>query len=61
MGNGLLLGFIALYLLGTLLVDWWASRRVKTTSDFVMAGRGLPKMFSPQYGPAILLLLCTLP
>jgi len=42
MQNGLLLSFIAIYLLGTLAVGWWASRRVKTTADFVMAGRGLP-------------------
>ncbi len=42
MQNGLLLSFIALYLLGTLAVGWWASRRVKTTADFVIAGRGLP-------------------
>lgn len=45
MQNGLLLSFIVLYLLGTLAVGWWASRRVKTTADFVMAGRGLPMMF----------------
>ncbi|MFN0174099.1 MAG: sodium:solute symporter family protein [Saprospiraceae bacterium] len=38
----MLLSFIALYLLGTLAVGWWASRRVKTTADFVIAGRGLP-------------------
>jgi SSS family transporter len=44
MQNGLLLGFIALYLLGTLAIGWWASRRVKTTADFVMAGKGLPMM-----------------
>ncbi len=44
MQNGFLLGFIALYLLGTLAVGWWASRRVKTTADFVMAGKGLPMM-----------------
>lgn len=42
MQNGLLLSFIVLYLLGTLAVGWWASRRVKTTADFVMAGKGLP-------------------
>lgn len=42
MQNGFLLGFIALYLLGTLAIGWWASRRVKTTADFVMAGKGLP-------------------
>lgn len=42
MQNGLLLAFIVVYLLGTLAIGWWASRRVKTTADFVMAGRGLP-------------------
>ncbi len=42
MQNGILLGFIALYLLGTLAVGWWASRRVKTTADFVVAGKRLP-------------------
>lgn len=42
MKNETLLGFIALYLLGTLAVGWWASRRVKTTADFVMAGKRLP-------------------
>jgi len=42
MQNGLLLFFISLYLLGTVAIGWWASRRVKTTADFVMAGRGLP-------------------
>ncbi len=42
MQNGILLGFIALYLLCTLGVGWWASRRVKTTADFVVAGKRLP-------------------
>jgi SSS family transporter len=42
MQNGILLGFIGLYLLGTLAVGWWASRRVKTTADFVVAGKRLP-------------------
>lgn len=42
MQNGLLLGFIILYLLGTLAIGWWASRRVKTTADFVVAGKRLP-------------------
>lgn len=37
-----LLYFIALYLLGTIAVGWWASRRVKTTADFVVAGKRLP-------------------
>lgn len=42
MQNPTLLAFIALYLLGTLAVGWWASRRVKTTADFVVAGKNLP-------------------
>ena len=37
MENGLLLIFIALYLLGTLAVGWWASRRVKTTAGLLIA------------------------
>ncbi len=42
MQNSLLLLFIVLYLLGTLAVGWWAARRVKTTADYVVAGKNLP-------------------
>lgn len=38
----MLLGFIIAYLLVTLLIGWWASRRVHSTKDFVIAGRQLP-------------------
>ncbi len=38
----MLLISIALYLLLTLAIGWWASTRVKNTRDFVMAGRSLP-------------------
>ena len=38
----MLLTFIILYLLVTLLIGYWASRRVKNTTDFVIAGRKLP-------------------
>ncbi|HRJ14689.1 MAG TPA: sodium:solute symporter, partial [Saprospiraceae bacterium] len=38
----MLLVSIGLYLLLTIAIGWWASRRVKNTSDFVMAGRSLP-------------------
>lgn len=38
----MLLLFIILYLLGTIAIGWWASSRVKTTQDFVIAGRRLP-------------------
>lgn len=40
--NAYLLLFIALYLVATLAIGWWASTRVKTTQDFVIAGRRLP-------------------
>ncbi|MGV3503088.1 MAG: sodium:solute symporter family protein [Adhaeribacter sp.] len=38
----MLLFFILLYLLITLLVGLWASRRVHTTADYLLAGRQLP-------------------
>lgn len=52
----ILLAFIALYLLGTLAIGWWASRFVKTTSDFITASRQMPmmivvtEMFSDWFG-----------
>ncbi len=33
---------IALYVLATLAVGWWASRRVQTAEDYLLAGRQLP-------------------
>lgn len=42
MQNSWLLVFIGVYLLATLAIGWWASRRVKTTADFVVAGKRLP-------------------
>jgi solute:Na+ symporter, SSS family len=38
----MLLLFVVLYLLATVLVGWWASKFVKNTSDFVVAGRQMP-------------------
>lgn len=38
----MLLTFVFLYLLATLGIGFWASRKVKTTKDFVVAGRQLP-------------------
>lgn len=38
----MLIGFVALYLLLTLLIGYWASTQVKTTDDFVIAGRKMP-------------------
>jgi SSS family solute:Na+ symporter len=42
----LLLASIILYLVVTVLVGVWASRRVQTTGDFMLAGRSLPLMIS---------------
>ncbi len=39
-----LLIFIVVYLLITLLIGWWAARRVHNTQDFVIAGRRMPMM-----------------
>jgi len=38
----MLIGFIIIYLLITIGIGVWASLRVKTTQDFVVAGRNLP-------------------
>jgi SSS family solute:Na+ symporter len=42
----LLLLFIITYLLVTILVGFWASRKVKTSGDFMLAGRKLPIVLS---------------
>ncbi|NJN41326.1 MAG: sodium:solute symporter [Flammeovirgaceae bacterium] len=42
----MLLGSIILYLLITIGVGYWASLRVKTSGDFILAGRSLPFLLS---------------
>jgi SSS family solute:Na+ symporter len=42
----LLLGSIIVYLLITVAVGFWASRRVSNSSDFMLAGRSLPMLLS---------------
>jgi solute:Na+ symporter, SSS family len=42
----LLLLFVIAYLLLTILIGVWASRRVNSTGDFMLAGRSLPLMLS---------------
>ncbi len=37
-----LISFVVLYLLGTLALGVWAGTRIKSTSDFAVAGRSLP-------------------
>jgi SSS family solute:Na+ symporter len=43
---GLLLTSIILYLIGTIAIGYWASRRVKTSNDFMLAGRSLPMLLT---------------
>ncbi len=38
----MLISFVVLYLLGTLALGIWAGTRIKTTTDFAIAGRSLP-------------------
>jgi Na+/proline symporter len=38
----MLVGFVIFYLALNLAVGWWASKKVQTTQDFVLAGRSLP-------------------
>lgn len=40
--NYTLVGFVVLYLLGTLGIGVWAGTRIKNTTDFAIAGRRLP-------------------
>ncbi len=40
----MLISFIIVYLCITIAIGWWASRKVKTTRDFVLAGKNLPMM-----------------
>jgi solute:Na+ symporter, SSS family len=42
----LLLSFIILYLIFTVLAGVWSSRHVRTSSDFMLAGRSLPLVLS---------------
>ncbi|WP_420150581.1 sodium:solute symporter family protein [Spirosoma sp.] len=42
----MLLFFIALYLLSNVAVGAWAARKVTTSQDFVLAGRGLPLLLA---------------
>ena len=38
----MLMAFVVAYLLGTIALGLWAAKRVRTTADFVVAGRNLP-------------------
>ncbi len=38
----MLVGFVIFYLLLNLVVGWWASKKVHSTQDFILAGRSLP-------------------
>ena len=53
--------FIVIYLLLTLAVGFWASRRIKLTEDFTLAGRSLPAtvvgvtIFATWFGPELIM------
>jgi SSS family solute:Na+ symporter len=38
----MLVGFVIFYLLLNLMVGWWASKKIHSTQDFILAGRSLP-------------------
>ena len=38
----MIIGFVALYLLGTIAIGLFAATRVKNSADYAVAGRGLP-------------------
>jgi Na+/proline symporter len=40
--SGLIVGGIVVVLLVRLAIGYWASKRVETTNDYVLAGRSLP-------------------
>ena len=62
----MLVGFVVLYLFLTLAVGFWASRWIKTTDDFTLAGRRLPALvvgvtiFATWFGPELIMGVPTL-
>ena len=57
----MLIVFIVIYILITLAIGFWASKRVKTTSDFTLAGKSLPMalvgitIFATWFGPEMIM------
>jgi SSS family transporter len=57
----MLTGFIVLYLIFTLAVGFWASRRIKSTDDYTLAGRSLSALvvgvtiFATWFGPELIM------
>ena len=57
----MLTGFIIAYIAGTLAIGFWASKRIKTTVDFTLAGRSLSAMvvgvtiFATWFGPELIM------
>ena len=62
----MLVGFVVLYVILTLAVGFWASRWIKTTDDFTLAGRSLPALvvgvtiFATWFGPELIMGVPTL-
>ena len=57
----MLVASIFLYIALTLAIGFWASKRVKTTSDFTLAGKSLPMalvgvtIFATWFGPELIM------
>lgn len=43
-GNYLVVGFILFFVVASIVITWWTSRSNKSTSDFYVAGKGVPWM-----------------
>lgn len=52
---------ILLYIVATLAIGFWASKRIKTTNDFTLAGKSLPMVlvgvtiFATWFGPEFIM------
>jgi cation/acetate symporter len=40
--NALVIGFILFFVVASIVITWWTSRSTKSTSDFYVAGKGIP-------------------
>lgn len=40
--NALVVGFIAFFVIASIVITWWSSRSTKSASDFYVAGKGVP-------------------
>ena len=43
---GIVMVGIIIYMVGMIVVGWWSARRIKTSTDYIVAGRRLPLFFA---------------